>query len=336
MKNFLKKIYNGSYLSELESYNLFNNIFNKKFNDIQVSSILSILSSRNEKYEEVMGVYKAIKKNSKYFPKIDYNISDIVGTGGDQKNSFNISTVSSLVAASYGIKIAKICNFSASSHTGSADLLKKLKININISAKQSKYILDKCNVCFLLANSYYKIFKDLSKIRALLKIKTIFNILGPLLNPAQPNHILIGVYKPELMSLYERALYQLKYKKYMIIHSGGIDEATLYDKTNVVEVKNNNILKYTLFPKDFGLKKQPRDCILYKNPTENYLETIKLFQGKGEPVYTQTIAINVALLMKLLGNNDISKNTLNIINFIKTGKVYPFVLKLSQLYKKFN
>ncbi|VFP78174.1 Anthranilate phosphoribosyltransferase [Buchnera aphidicola (Cinara cuneomaculata)] len=336
MKKILKKIYNGICLNESESYILFENIFHENINDIQIAAILAILSSRRETYEEIIGARKSAMKHIKSFPTSKYSISDIVGTGGDQKNSFNISTVSAIVAACYGIKIAKICNISSSSRFGSANLVQKLNININITSEQSKTCLDEMNICFLLANNYLSNFKKISKIRSLLQIKTIFNILGPLLNPAKPNYALIGVYKPQLMLLYAKILAHLKYTKAIIVHSGGIDEATLYSNTSIVELENEQIKVYELSPEDFGAKRYNKNYILNKSITENYLETIKLFQGKGESVYVQTIAINVALLMKVLGNNDIRKNTLDILNFINTGQVYQFVLKLSRLSKLFN
>ncbi|VFP83669.1 anthranilate phosphoribosyltransferase [Buchnera aphidicola] len=336
MKKILKKIYNGTYLNELESYTLFKSIFNKEINDMQIASILAILSSRTETYEEIIGARTFLAQHIQSFPKSNNIISDIVGTGGDQQNSFNISTVSAIVAACYGIKIAKICNIGSSSQLGSANLLQQLNININITPEQSRQCLDEMNICFLLANKYLGIFNTVSKIRSSLQIKTIFNILGPLLNPAQPTHALIGVYKPQLMLIYAKILSRLPYKRVIIVHSGGIDEATLHSNTTVVELKNKKIKKYILSPEDFGLKKHHKIYITKKSKIENYLETIKLFKGQGEPIYTQTIAINVSLLMKVLGNNDIRKNTLDILNFINTGQVYKFVVKLSQLCKLFN
>ncbi|MGI4816726.1 MAG: anthranilate phosphoribosyltransferase [Janthinobacterium lividum] len=331
MKKILKKIYNGKYLNELESYTLFYNIFHKNINDMQISAILSILSYRKETYEEIIGARKFLMKSVKLFPKPNYVVSDIVGTGGDQKNSFNISTVSALVSACYGIKIAKICNINSSGNFGSANLLQKLNINTTLSPKQSRKCLDNENICFLLANSYFNDFKKISNIRKSLCTRTIFNILGPLLNPAQPKHALIGVYKKELMFLYAKILSRLQYKRAIIVHSGGTDEATLYSETHIVELNNKKIIKYKVSPKDFGLKICDKKYLINKTKKENYVETIKLLQGKGNPAYTQTIAINVALLMKILGNDDISQNTLKILNFINTGQVYDFVIKLSTL-----
>ncbi|VFP81098.1 Anthranilate phosphoribosyltransferase [Buchnera aphidicola (Cinara kochiana kochiana)] len=336
MKKILKKIYNGKYLNELESYTLFESIFKKKINNMQIAAVLAILSSRTETYEEIIGARKFLIQQMPLFPKSHGYISDIVGTGGDQQNSFNISTVSAIVSACYGIKIAKICNIGSSSQLGSANLLQQLNINTNITPKQSKQCLDKMNICFLLANNYLSDFKKISKIRSLLQTKTIFNILGPLLNPAQPTYALIGVYKPQLMLTYARILSYLLYKRAIIVHSSGIDEATLHSNTTIVELNNKQIKEYELSPEDFGLKKYHKNYIIKKSKLENYLETIKLFKGKGEPVYTQTIAMNVSLLMKVLGNNDIRKNTSDILNFINTGQVYKFVLKLSKLCKLFN
>ncbi|VFP88274.1 Anthranilate phosphoribosyltransferase [Buchnera aphidicola (Cinara piceae)] len=332
MKKILKKIYTGTCLTEKESFILFNHILYEKLNNIQISAILAIMASRTETYEEIIGARESVIQHMKYFPAPNYSISDIVGTGGDQKNSFNISTVSSIVAAAYGIKIVKMCNINSSSNSGSANLLQKLQVNLKISPKKSRKCLDQFNICFLFANFYLTSFKKISKIRSLLKTKTIFNILGPLLNPAKPTFALIGVYKKDLMPLYAKILSNLQYQRAIIVHSGGIDEATLYDNIYITEINNKKYTEYILSPKDFGLKKYSKNFILEKNEAENYTETIKLFKGIGEPVYVKTVAINVALLMKVLGYNNLSHNTLNILNFINSGKIYNFVLKLSKLF----
>lgn len=330
MKNILNKIYNGKFLNYQESFQLFDTIAQEKLKKTQIIAILAIIASRKKKSEEIFGAHQASIKYIKKFPRPNYTFYDIVGTGGDKKNSFSISTVSAIIAASYGLKISKICNFSSSGKFGSADLLEDLKINTNISSKKSRIMLDKYNICFLLANKYLNIYQNLSKIRKDLDIKTIFNIIGPLLNPSYPKNALIGVYDSKLMLLLAKILKKLKYKHVIIVNSGGTDEITLHFYTKVVELKDNKIIIYKLKPKDFGLKKQKNPFIFQKNRKENFSETIKLFQGYGNSIYVDTIAMNVALLLKMNGENNLIKNTQCIIELINSGKVYFFLKKLSE------
>lgn len=337
MKTILKKIYNNKILTKKESFFLFDKILKKKIHDIQLSAILAIMSARKETVNEILGARKACLKNIPIFPKLNYSCIDIVGTGGDKKNSFNISTVSAIVAACYGLKIAKICNISSSGAIGSVDLLTHLNINVFIPPEKSKKLLDTYNICFLSANQYLKIFQAARKVRKILNTKTIFNILGPFLNPVKPSYSLIGVHSPKLLCYFAEILKKIKKQNAIIVHSEGADEVILCNNIQISEVKNNKIKEYTLTSKDFGLKSQEKNNLFNKTKEENYHETIKLFKGCGEKNYVNTIAANVALLLKLTNNSqNLIANTLNIIKFINSGKIYHFIYQLSKFTTKKN
>lgn len=330
MKNILDKIYNGKILNFLESFKLFDTITQEKINTTQITAILAIMSARKESTSEIYGARQALIQYVKKICIPKYFFLDIVGTGGDQQNSFSISTVSAIVAAYYGIKVSKICNFSASGNFGSANLLHDLNINIGISAEKSIEMLNKFNICFLLASQYFTSFQKVTNIRKKLKKKTIFNLLGPLLNPMEPKYALIGIYNSKFMLSYAKILKKLNYKHVIIVNSNGIDEVTLHSTTEIVELQDNKLIMYQLIPEDFGLKKKNIAYILQKNQKENYEETIKLFQGLGNQLYVETIAINVSLLLKIYGENNLKKNTQKIINLINSGKIYHFLTKLSK------
>ncbi|AEH39768.1 anthranilate synthase component II [Buchnera aphidicola (Cinara tujafilina)] len=337
MKKILTKIYNNQFLKKRRMFFLFDHIMNKKINNIQLSAILAIMAARKETIEEVIGARNACLQYIPKFPKLNYIYADIVGTGGDQKNSFNISTVSSIVAACYGIKIIKVCNVSSSSAVGSVDLLNHLNINVFISPERSKKLLDVFNICFLSANQYLYIFKKVEKVRKILNTKTIFNILGPLLNPSNPSYGIIGVHSPELLLYFAKILKKLKYNNAIVVHSEGADEIILCDKIQIAEVKNNTIKQYNLTPKDFWFKKQKRIIYSTKQKKENYRETINLFKGLGKKYYVDTIAANVALLLKITNySHDLISNTSKIIQFINSGKIYNFIHQLSHFTIKNN
>ncbi|XBC43557.1 MAG: anthranilate phosphoribosyltransferase [Buchnera aphidicola (Meitanaphis flavogallis)] len=330
MQTILNKIYNGDYLTEQESYKIFTFIMSKKINDIQLSAILIALKIKGESESEIMGALRACLKYVKPFPKPNYMFADIVGTGGDSSNSINISTTSAFVGATCGLKIIKHCNTNISSKTGSYELLKEFGIDINISQRKSQEMLNTFNVCFLFAPQYHISFKYVTLVRKILKTKTLFNILGPLLNPSQPPLSFIGVYSIKLMFPIAKILRKLKSHRSIIVYSNHTDEVTLHSPTNVIELKNSKINSYTLYPEDFGVHYHNQNSILGGTPKENYEIIKKTLQGKGPSAITETIAANVAVLFKIFGNENLKKNTEYALKIIRSGKVYETISALSK------
>ncbi|XBC38956.1 MAG: anthranilate phosphoribosyltransferase [Buchnera aphidicola (Melaphis rhois)] len=330
MNNILNRIYNGYNLTEIESYNLFQYIMSGKINNVQLSAILIALKIKGESEQEIIGAMQACLEQAQPFPKQNYMFSDIVGTGGDLSNSINISTASALVGATCGLKIIKHCNSSISGKSGSYDLLKEFNININISQKKSQEMLNKLNICFLFAPQYHSSFKHVSLVRKILKTRTLFNILGPLLNPSNPPLSVIGVYSTKLMIPIAHILKKLNRHRSIIVYSNNIDEVTLHSPTNITELKNSKITSYTLYPESFGVRFHDKNTILGGTPKENYEIVKKVFQGKGPISITETIAANTAILLQLFGNEDLKKNTQYALKIIYSGKVYQKIIELSK------
>jgi len=301
-----------------------------KINNVQLSAILIALKIKGESEQEIMGAMQACLEQAQPFPKQNYMFSDIVGTGGDLSNSINISTASALVGATCGLKIIKHCNSSISGKSGSYDLLKEFDININISQKKSQEMLNKLNVCFLFAPQYHASFKHVSLVRKILKTRTLFNILGPLLNPSNPPLSVIGVYSTKLMIPIAHILKKLNRHRSIIVYSNNIDEVTLHSPTNITELKNSKITSYTLYPESFGVHFHDKNTILGGTPKENYEIVKKVFQGKGPISITETIAANTAILLQLFGNEDLKKNTQYALKIIYSGKVYQKIIELSK------
>ncbi|WP_343128791.1 anthranilate phosphoribosyltransferase [Buchnera aphidicola (Kurisakia onigurumii)] len=331
MKKIIQKIYSSKKLNLLDSYNLFNSIFSNPINNCELSSILIAMKIRGEGQKEILSLIKLFSKNAKLFPSPKYKFADIVGTGGDKSNSINISTLSAFVAASYGIKIAKHCNAAITSKIGSANILKKLKINLNITPQESRLSLDKLNICFLLAPIYYPIFQSVSHIRKKLNTRTIFNIIGPMLNPAKPKFILIGVYHIKWLLPVAKMLKKLNYKHAIVVHSANTDEITLFEKTYVAELKEKLISSYEIYPSDFGFKKFLKKD--NKKNQNNYDIAIKTLQGKGQKIHEYTIAANVAMLLKLFGKENLKYNAQEALEIIRNGTAYKKILLLSKLGK---
>ncbi|QEH49429.1 anthranilate phosphoribosyltransferase [Aggregatibacter actinomycetemcomitans] len=325
----LEKLYGGHTLTAAESEILFNAIMSDALSNEQIAAMLIALKVRGETIDEVNGAVLAAMKNTKPFPTPDYPFADIVGTGGDGANTINISTASTIVAASCGAKVAKHGNRSVSGKTGSSDLLTALGVNIAMSPEQARKALDDISICFLFAQQYHPGFKYVVPVRQALKTRTLFNILGPLINPARPKRQLLGVYSPELIEVYAKTIAQLGHEHTIIVHGSGLDEVAIHGITQVAEVHNGNIERYTLTPQDFGFQAKPLETLRGGEPAENAQMITALLQGNGKAEHNQAVAMNTALLLKLFGQDDLKHNAQQVLDVIAQGKPFETLQKLT-------
>ena len=329
LQALLEKLYSAQTLTTAESEALFNAIMLGELSNEQISAMLVALKVRGETIDEVNGAVLAAVKNAKPFPTPDYPFADIVGTGGDGTNTINISTASAIVAAACGAKVAKHGNRSVSSKTGSSDLLTALGVNIAMSPEQARKALDDIGISFLFAQQYPPGFKYVVPVRQALKTRTLFNILGPLINPARPKRQLLGVYSPELIDIYAKTVAQLGHEHTIIVHGSGLDEVAIHGATDVAEVRNGEIERYTLTPQDFGFQVKPLESLRGGEPTENAQIITALLQGKGKAEHNQAVAMNTALLLKLFGHEDIKDNAQRVLDVIAQGKPFETLQKLT-------
>ncbi|MCW5197238.1 anthranilate phosphoribosyltransferase [Buchnera aphidicola (Stegophylla sp.)] len=332
IKKIFKKLYTLQSLNELESIYIFDSIINNKLTPIEITVILILMHVKKTSIVEITGAIKTFQKYCLYFPKPKCQFADIVGTGGDGKNTINISTLSALVASSCGLKIIKHCNQGISSTLGSADILKKMHINIQNPPKTSRKIFDQTNICFLFAPQYHIGLHHVKSIRKKLKIRTIFNILGPMLNPAQPPLSVIGVYSKNLLLPIAKVVNQLKnYQKVIIIHSDGIDEVTLHSHTDIYEIYNGKITTYKLYPEDFGIKRVPKKFFINNSSIKNFQIFKNICQGHANSEYENLIAVNTAIIFKLFGFNDLKQNTQIALKKIRSGDIQKHVCNISKI-----
>ena len=281
IKYIFKKLLIGDLLSFEESKELFNLIINKEIDPIAISSILSILSFRGESFDEIFGAVNILKEKAKKI-QLDGDLIDTCGTGGDNKGSFNISTATAILSSACGLKVAKHGNRSITSKSGSSDVLTSLGINIQIdSVKQKKYLNDN-NICFLFAPLYHSSLKNIMDIRQNLPFKTIFNLLGPLLNPAKLKYQLLGVGEKKNLETHSKCLSRMDLKTSWVVNSkNGYDELTTTSPNFVYKVKNNKVSKlYTIFPEEAGLKVCNDSEIKGGTPEENAYIMKRLFEGE--------------------------------------------------------
>ena len=325
----LEQLYSGHSLSTSESTALFNAVIQGELSNEQIAAMLIALKVRGANTEEITGAVAASLQNAKAFPHPNYSFADIVGTGGDGQNTINISTASAIVAASMGAKVAKHGNRSVSSKSGASDVLTALGVNVNVTPEQARQALDEIGVCFLFAQQYHSGFRHVAPVRAALKTRTIFNILGPLINPARPTYHLLGVYAPELVKTYAETAVALEHQHTFVVHGSGLDEVALHGETQVAEIKNGKIEYFTLTPEDFGLKTQSLENLRGGEPQENAQYLTALLQGKGKSEHANAVAANTALLLKLFGDDDLKQNVQNVLAHFASGKAFETLQKLT-------
>lgn len=320
--NILTALFDKKVLTQSQSQTLFTAIVKGKILPEQLAGALIALKLRGETIEEITGAVTALLEAAEPFPTPDYPIADIVGTGGDGANTINISTASAIVGASMGLKIAKHGNRSVSSKTGASDLLTALGVNINMSAETARKALDEIGLAFIFAQKYHTGFKHAVPVRQALKTRTIFNILGPLINPADPKRQLLGVYTPELLKPYAETNARLNHEHSIIVHGCGLDEVAIHGKTQVAELRDGQIEYYDLSPKDFGFEPKPLESLRGGEPLENAKILTALLKGQGKAEHNQAVAMNTALLMKLFGYENIRENAQEVLEHLATGKAY--------------
>ncbi len=330
MQHIITKLYAQDALTQAESQDLFDYIIRGECEQPLMAAALTALKIKGETPDEIVGAVRALLANASPFPRPDYDFADIVGTGGDGANTINISTTSAFVAAACGVKVAKHGNRGVSSKSGSSDVLDAFGINMTMSAEQSRQALDDLGVAFLFAPQYHGGFRHAMPVRQSLKTRTIFNILGPLINPARPNIELMGVYSQDLVRPIAETMVQMGLKRAAVVHGSGLDEVAIHGVTHVAEIKDGEITEYTLTPQDFGLETYPLEAIKGGEPQENRAIIENILTGKGTPAQVAAVAVNVALLLRLFGFEDLKTNAQRAIDVMNSGKAFDLVKQLAE------
>lgn len=318
----LARVLNGEVLDQVETDTMFSYLIQGRMTDAQIAGMLLAMKIRGETPAEIAGAAQALRRAAKPFPRPDYTITDTCGTGGDGSNTINISTAAAVVAASMGVAVAKHGNRSVSSRSGSADVLEAMKIPLDGPPDEARSMLDNYNFCFLFAPHYHPGFKHAMPARQELKTRTLFNLLGPLINPAQPDVQLLGVYRPELCEPVAQTLQLLGCKRAMVVHGSGLDELALHAPTKVVEVNGADVSNYELTPADFGVSPAPVSDLKGGDANTNARLLNEVFRGEGPSAHRHAIAMNVAALLHMTGRADNFKDaTEEALTHIDSGAV---------------
>jgi len=248
--------------------------------DIQMAAYLTAMSVKGETIEEITGSASGMRRHCIRLLH-DMDVLEIVGTGGDHADSFNISTTSAIVVSAAGIPVAKHGNRAATSKSGAADVLEALGANINVPPEKSLAMLKEIGLCFLFAQNYHIAMKYVAPVRKELAIRTIFNILGPLVNPAGANMELLGVYEEELVEPMAKVLALLGVKNaYVVYGNDGLDEISVSAPTSVCEVRDGFIRGFKIEPREFGMKLHDKSELLGGTPAENAEITRAVLSGE--------------------------------------------------------
>ena len=328
MSKIIENLKKGKNLTFEESKVLFNKLMEGNFDENAVIEILELLLKKGETKDELAGgIFVLREKASKV--KADENTIDTCGTGGDGKNSLNISTAAAIVLSSLGVKVAKHGNKAVSSNCGSADVLEALKININLKPKEVEDNLEKFNFAFMFAPNYHLAMKFVGPARKKMGKKTIFNLIGPLSSPAQVKRQVIGVYDKKWMKLFAEALKENNVIHAYIVHSeDGMDEISPFEKTNVVELKKGKIREFVIDPKEFGIKFNDKDNLKGKNAEFNSEKIIEIFKGTTNE-FSVAVALNTAAGLIVSGKESNFESAFQKAStHLNSGKVYLHLNKI--------
>lgn len=306
-------------------------IMGGKATPVQMSAFLTAMSMKGETIEEITACAAGMRKHCIRLLN-DQELLEIVGTGGDRSNSFNISTTASILVSAAGVPVAKHGNRAASSKSGAADCLEALGVKISLTPEQSREILDKINLCFLFAQNYHLSMKYVAPVRKELGIRTIFNILGPLTNPAGASMQLMGVYEEALVEPMAKVLMNLGVKKGMVVYGQDcLDEISLSAPTTVGEFRNGSFRKYVITPEDYGFERCKKEDLQGGTPEENAAITRAILQGEKGPKRNAVVLNAAAGLMIGKDGMDLREAIREIEQVIDSGKAAEQLEKFIKL-----
>ncbi len=308
LKKAIERIVNLKNLSEDEAYRVALKIMSGEATDAQIAAILISLRLKGETIDEITGFVRAMRERAVRVECEGEPVVDTCGTGGDRSGTFNVSTLSAIVAAGAGCYVAKHGNRAVSSMCGSADLLTELGVRVEIAPELIKRCIDENGIGFLYAPALHRAMKHAIGPRREMGVRTLFNLIGPLTNPAGAKHQLIGVFNINLSETLVNVLKRLGSEHIMVVHGeDGLDEITITARTHVCELVDNKIKRYTLAPEDFGLKRASLEEVRGGDSVKNAEIAMAVLLGQGGPC-RDLVLMNAGAVIYLSGNADSIKN----------------------------
>lgn len=331
---YLAKAADNIDLSYEEAVDAMDIIMSGKATNAQIAGFLTALRMKGETIDEISGLARGMRDKAVNV-KGEKDAIEIVGTGGDLANSFNISTTSAFVIASGGVKVAKHGNRSVSSKSGAADVLEALGIKIQSTAEEAKDLLDNINIAFLFAQSYHTSMRYVAPVRKEMKIRTVFNILGPLTNPAETDYIVLGSYSKELVPVLARVLQKLGCKRAMVVHGNDVlDEISISASTTAAELRDGKITEYEISPADYGMKLYDKSEIVGGTAAENAEITKGILKNEIKGAKRDIVLMNSGCAFYTAGKAASIEDGIKMAaDLIDSGKAYE---KLEQMIEYTN
>ncbi len=301
IKEIIEKLTEKIDLTKEEAEQAMLEIMEGKLSDAEIAKFLIALKEKGETIEEITACAKIMREKSVKI-KIDdkkddhdksINCVDMCGTGGDKSNTFNVSTAASFIVAGTGITVAKHGNKSVSSKCGSADVLAALGVNINLAPKLVEQCINKIGIGFIFAPNFHPAMRYVANARKQLGVRTVFNLLGPMTNPASPKAQVVGVFDADLTEVYANVLLKLGLQRALVVNGSGLDEITLHDKTKITELKDGNIKTYYIIPEELGFKKHNLSEIKTDSVQEN-VDIIKDILAGKKSAHADFAVVNAA------------------------------------------
>jgi anthranilate phosphoribosyltransferase len=318
----ITRLLDGYNLDQTSASELFERIVEGTLSEPLMSATFTALRVKGETTNELIGAAEALRDAAKAFPSPGYVFADSCGTGGDFSGSINVSTAAGLVVAACGLPVVKHGNRSFTSKCGSADVLEALGARLDLSPLESREILDQTGFCFLLAPYYHPGIAHASSVRRALKVRTIMNLLGPCLNPAQPKVQLLGVAEPRLLRPIAETLKALGVVRALVVHGSGLDEVALHGFTQAILLDDGEFEELEITPEQAGLRRLPVERIVGGTPRENASRLSQLLGGRAREADSSIVALNAgALLMTARRAADLRTGVAMALDAMASGQV---------------
>ncbi|MGQ0588329.1 MAG: anthranilate phosphoribosyltransferase, partial [Sphingosinicella sp.] len=297
-----------------------------------IAALLIALKLKGETGDELIGAARALRAADAPFARPDYVFADTCGTGGDGSGTINLSTAVAFVAAAAGLPVAKHGNRSITSRCGSADVLEELGVKLDAPASVSRRALDEIGICFLFAPAYHPGLKHAGPVRRALKVRTVMNVLGPCLNPAEPPVQLLGVAEERLLEPVAETLRALGVERAMVVHGGGLDEMALHAETQAVRLAGGELERLRFTPGDAGLGVAPLEVLRGGGPVENGERLGALLMGYGTSAETRAVALNAGALFLTAGMVETLREGAELaIRTIGSGLAHKKLVQLAEI-----
>lgn len=329
MKVLLDKIINGSDLNVEESFNIMNDLMSGKLDDIQISALLIALRCKGESVSEILGFAKSMRQKMMKMP-LQKDALDICGTGGDSLGTFNISTATCFVISGAGVPVAKHGNRSMTSKSGSADVLQSLGVNINKTVEESRNDIDKFGLGFMFAPQYHPAMKYAVNARSTLGIRTIFNLLGPLCNPAKVKYQAMGIFNSDFLEKQIKVLFELGLKSAMVFHGqDGLDEITTTTNTKVFQFINRGEINcYEINPNELEMPLSNLSDLKGGSPEQNAQIILRILKNEKGPK-RDIVILNAAAGIFISGKSKSLKEGISLARkSLDSGSAYEALLKI--------